>query len=298
MRTHAVEHSNRNGGLRPSKSHKDENFPVGSVLLRASVRAPLHAFYNFARAADDIADAPTLAAETKFAALDHMQAVLLGHDDGIPVALRLREVLLERKLTARHALDLLDAFRLDVTKRRYADWDDLMDYCAVSAMPVGRFVLAVHGENDATWPASDAICSALQVINHLQDCAADYRRLDRIYLPLDVLARHGADEFMLAAPAAPPPLRDCIVELAADTARLLEAGRHLSAQVSDRRLGVELAVIHALAVRLVGLLATRDPLSESVRLSRLSALRTALAAIAASPFKRAMQSDMPSARRK
>src|SRR6202035_108565 len=82
-----------------------------------------------------------------------------------------------------------------------------MDYCALSAAPVGRFVLDVHEEDPSMWPASDAVCSALQIINHLQDCPEDYKRLDRAYLPLDTLAAHGASVEMLDAPKAPPPLR-------------------------------------------------------------------------------------------
>ena len=91
-------------------------------------------------------------------------------------------------LDPQHARDLLTAFRMDVIKRRYRDWDDLMNYCRYSAMPVGRFVLDVHGEPRSTWPANDALCAALQIINHLQDCGKDYRDLDRVYLPLDLLA--------------------------------------------------------------------------------------------------------------
>ena len=85
-----------------------------------------------------------------------------------------------------------EAFRRDVTKLRYADWGELMDYCRYSAMPVGRYVLDVHGETRATWPLTDALCAALQIINHLQDCAKDYRALDRVYLPLDTMAAQGA----------------------------------------------------------------------------------------------------------
>ena len=81
---------------------------------------------------------------------------------------------------------------MDVTKLRYRDWDDLIGYCSYSAMPVGRFVLDVHGESRATWPANDALCAALQIINHLQDCGRDYRNLDRVYIPLDALAESGA----------------------------------------------------------------------------------------------------------
>ena len=103
----------------------------------------------------------------------------------------LRTVLAEKKLDPVHALDLLEAFRRDVTKLRYRDWDDLLDYCRYSAMPVGRFVLDVHGESRGTWPANDALCAALQIINHLQDCAKDYRELNRVYIPAGCAGRGG-----------------------------------------------------------------------------------------------------------
>ena len=89
---------------------------------------------------------------------------------------------------------------MDVTKRRYRDWDDLMNYCRYSAMPVGRFVLDVHGEPRSTWPANDALCAALQIINHLQDCGEDYRNLDRVYLPLDLLAAMAPGSRQLDGP--------------------------------------------------------------------------------------------------
>ena len=278
-------------GIRPTrqgKTARDENFPVASLLISSSYRAPILAFYHFARTADDIADDPMLPATIKIAALDRMQAVLLGNhgdDTAFPVASRLREVLAERQLSACHAVDLLRAFRHDATKTRYANWNELMDYCALSAMPVGRFVLDVHGENQATWPASDAICSALQVINHLQDCADDYCSLDRVYLPLDALARHGAEEAMLGATAASPPLRNCIAELAVSTAMLLDTGRGLAAQVVNRRLGSEIVVIQALAAKLVHLLANRDPLTERVHLSRLTAVGVMFNALARRTLK-------------
>ena len=107
-------------------------------------------------------------------------------------------------LSPRHAQDLLTAFRMDVTKLRYRDWDDLIDYCSYSAMPVGRFVLDVHGESRALWPANDALCAALQIINHLQDCGKDYRDLDRVYIPLDALAEAGATVEALGADARRP----------------------------------------------------------------------------------------------
>ena len=87
----------------------------------------------------------------------------------------MRASLAETGVTAQHCHDVLHAFRLDATKLRYRDWDDLMEYCRYSASPVGRQLLDLHGESRDTWPASDALCSALQVLNHLQDCAEDYR---------------------------------------------------------------------------------------------------------------------------
>jgi phytoene/squalene synthetase len=143
-----------------------------------------------------------------------------------------------------------------------------MDYCALSAAPVGRFVLDVHEEDPSMWPASDALCSALQIINHLQDCAEDYKRLDRVYLPLDTLGAHRASVEMLDAPKAPPPLREALAELAARTSELVARGAPVIPQIQDVRLGAEIAAIHALARRLAHDLEGRDPLSERVHLSK------------------------------
>ena len=149
------------------KTHRDENFPVASFLIARRHRPVILAFYRFVRAADDVADHASLPPDEKLALLDRLERSLLGREASEPAGVALRTALAERHLPPRHALDLLTAFRLDVTKRRYSDWNDLMDYCAFSAMPVGRFVLDVHGESRSTWPASDALCAALQVINHL-----------------------------------------------------------------------------------------------------------------------------------
>jgi phytoene/squalene synthetase len=174
----------------------------------------------------------------------------------------------ERKLPPRHAQDLLTAFRMDVTKLRYRDWDDLMNYCSYSAMPVGRFVLDVHGEDRATWPGNDALCAALQIINHLQDCKKDYRDLDRVYVPGDALAAAGATVEDIGKAASTPALRHCLQGLAARTGKLLEQSAAFSASIRDARLAFEVAVIQALACRLVAMLRTRDPLSERVHLTR------------------------------
>ncbi len=259
-------------GVVSGKNHTTENFPVASFLVRADLRAPIMAFYRFARTADDIADAPGVAAETRLGMLGAMRAGLAGA--GAPEAEHLRDVMAERAIDPVHAQDLLDAFVLDVTKTRYADWDDLIAYCRLSAMPVGRYVLDVHGEDRATWAASDALCAALQIINHLQDCGKDYRAIGRVYIPLD----SGLNPADLGADRATPGLRAIIVALARRTRTLLDQAAGFSAQIRDRRLGAEVAVIHALAVSLCDLLETRDPLSERVHHGKWQAAAIALRA--------------------
>ena len=254
--------------LRSGKGHRDENFPVASWLIRPEHRPPILAFYQFVRTSDDIADHATLTAEEKLAHLDKLEASLTGAGNDQPVGVALREALAERALTPQHAQDLLTAFRLDVTKLRYSDWDDLIGYCRYSAMPVGRFVLDVHGESRDTWPANDALCAALQIINHLQDCANDYSDLDRVYIPLDALAAAGAGVEALAAPRASPELRACLSGLARRTGALLAESRSFPVQISDLRLALEVSVIQTYARRIVGLLAARDPLSERVHLGK------------------------------
>jgi hydroxysqualene synthase len=252
---------------RSGKGHRDENFPVASVLIHPRHRKVILAFYNFVRTADDIADHPSLSPEQKLGLLDRLEADLVGDDDGEAAAVSLRGALAERNLSPRHAQDLLAAFKLDVTKLRYRDWDDLLHYCAYSAMPVGRFVLDVHGENRSTWPANDALCAALQIINHLQDCKEDYRNLDRVYVPLDTLEAHGIGVEALGEPRSPPALLAALHSLAERTERLLCESDVFPLLINDWRLSLEVSVINTLAHRLTRLLRSRDPLSDRVHLS-------------------------------
>jgi squalene synthase HpnC len=257
--------------LQSGKGHKDENFPVASVLIAPRYRAPVMAFYNFVRFADDIADHPTAAPEEKLRLLEAMRATLSGESDASPEGVRLRQACDERHLTIVHALDLLEAFRRDVTRLRYGDWDELIDYCRYSAMPVGRFVLDVHGESRNLWSANDALCAALQVINHLQDCAKDYRALNRVYIPQDSLAGIGVEA--LAAPAASPALLAVIHSLAAKNAELLAKSRIFARGIRDTRLALEVDLIQTLAEDLNAKLMRRDPLSQPVHHSKADAAR-------------------------
>jgi squalene synthase HpnC len=251
------------------KGAGDENFPVGSWLIRRDLRPHVHAFYRFARNADDVADSPLLSAGEKLRRLDHMGEVLDGAPgDQAPAAAAMRRSLLETGITAQHCHDVLRAFRLDATKLRYEDWNDLMAYCRYSAAPVGRQLLDLHRESRDTWPASDALCAALQVLNHLQDCAEDYRVLDRVYLPQRDLAACGTGLDDLTAPRCSPGLRRVIDRLLDGTERLVAEARALPGGVRAAGLRRESAIIVALAERLMRRLRRGDPLARRVKLTR------------------------------
>lgn len=274
--------------LRSGKTHRDENFPVASWIIHPRHRALILAFYNFVRTADDVADHETLGEQDKLAYLDLLEAELLGQGDSQPEAVTLRRALADRGMPPRHALDLLTAFRMDVTKLRYENWDELIHYCRYSAMPVGRFVLDVHGESTSTWTANDALCAALQINNHLQDCGKDYKSLNRVYVPLDALAAAGASVEELGKDRASRPLRQCLHALAMRNEALLNESRSFSAEVKDFRLGLEIAVIQSFAERIVQLLKERDPLSERVHLAPLELLARSVGGIAGEAMHRAV----------
>ncbi len=252
--------------LQSGKGHRDENFPVASVLIAPQHRPPVLAFYHFVRAADDVSDNPSATPEEKLALLEQMRASLMGESDAVREGVALRTILAERRLSPVHALDLLEAFRRDCTKLRYRDWDELIDYCRYSAMPVGRFVLDVHGEAQSLWPANDALCAALQVINHLQDCGKDYRDLNRVYIPEPLLAGIGVEA--LARDKGTPALAGVIADLARRNAELLARSRPFSQGIKNSRLALEVDLIQTLADDLNTLLMTRDPLSQSVHHSK------------------------------
>jgi squalene synthase HpnC len=177
-----------------------ENFPVASVLLPARLREPVAAIYAFARSADDFADEGDLPATERLALLDgyrrELDAIAAGTATAHPVFQRLRRVIAEYRLPLQLFRDLLDAFSQDVVKTRYADYAELMDYCRRSADPVGRLLLHLFGAaTPENLRQSDAVCSALQLINHWQDVGIDATKpVPRIYLPQDEMARFGVTD--------------------------------------------------------------------------------------------------------
>jgi squalene synthase HpnC len=254
------------------KGSRDENFPVGSFLLPRRLRPHVATYYAFARAIDDIADNPEATPQEKLARLDAMERALDGTPDdaaSVEKATKLRASLIATGVDLAHARDLISAFRQDAVKGRYASWDELIDYCNRSASPVGRYLLELHGEDRAGFRQSDALCNALQVINHLQDCAEDYRRLDRVYLPGEWLAAEGAEVAMLSAGAAPPPLRRVILRTVAACRTLMPDARALPSVLRSRHLAMESAVIVRIAERLLDELEQRDPVAERVELTKV-----------------------------
>lgn len=249
----------------------DENFQVGSWLLPAPLRPHVATFYAFVRSADDIADNPELATDDKVDRLNRFEEALVGPPAlaaSLPKAQALRASLAATGVTAKHALDVLAAFKQDATKRRYRDWPDLLGYCALSASPVGRFLLDLHGEKAELYRYSDPLCDALQVLNHLQDCQDDYRELDRVYLPLDWFEAAGIGVETLAERRASPALQ-AVLDRTLDRAdSLLDAAADLPRALSSPRLAAESAVILEMARRLAKELRAHDPLAERVELSR------------------------------
>jgi squalene synthase HpnC len=275
------------------KGHRDENFPVASFLIHPRHRRIILDFYRFARAADDVADNPTADPAEKLRVLEAMRASLAGEEEAVEVSVTLRTSLARSRLTNQHALDLLEAFRRDVTKLRYENWDEVMDYCRYSAMPVGRFVLDVHGEDRGIWPKSDALCAALQVINHLQDCGEDYRLLNRVYLPIDSLHRAGTAPEELGRRVASEAILTVVHELAQKTATLLAEARPFSDLIADSRLALEVSVIQALAEDLNLRLLERDPLAERVHHRKSEVLGVAARATAGFVGRRVRSKTRP-----
>ena len=273
------------------KGAGDENFPVGSRLLAARLRPHVACFYRFARAIDDIADNPGLAAEDKIRRLDRFAAALSDPNDKDPAldtAHRMRDSLTRTGITGRHCQDLITAFKQDAVKSRYSDWADLLDYCAYSANPVGRYLLDLHGEDSVGYRFADPLCTALQVLNHLQDCQEDYRNLDRVYLPGDWLAEEGLGATVLDLPASPPGLRRVIDRCLDGVDELTRAAGELPNRLRSLRLGMESRVILRLARRLSRRLREGDPLAGRVALGALDFLFAGLTGSMEVPLGRAI----------
>jgi squalene synthase HpnC len=223
-----------------------ENFPVASPLLPPALRAPVRVIYAFARSADDIADEGDAAPHERIAALDAYETELdhidAGREPSNALFQQLALTLKEHHLNTQLLRDLLSAFRQDVSQLRYESYDELLDYCTRSANPVGRIMLALSDHYSPEWlEQSDAICSALQLINFLQDVAIDIEK-SRIYIPQEDMARFQVSEQLIIDGKADHRWRALMQFEVERTRRLMLKGAPLALHVGGR-LGWELRFI-------------------------------------------------------
>jgi len=257
-------------GPQPTKRPRDENFPIASLVLAPEYRDAVLAFYAFARLADDIADAPDRNAAEKLQRLDALEQALVSGDPAKPEAARLYAVDAQHGTGLVQARDLLRAFRQDAVKARYTDWAELIDYCRLSANPVGRFLLALHREPAAARTPTDALCTALQILNHLQDCGQDYQRLGRIYIPIGWMT--GARSESAFFDSSHASLRRDVVDAMLDRVEaLIDRARALPLHLDNSRLRAQSIATIALAHRLSARLRRVDPVLERVQVSKADA---------------------------
>jgi squalene synthase HpnC len=258
-----------------AKTAADENFPVGSWLIPAELRVHVARFYAFARAADDIADSPTLGREEKLAQLGAADRALDGAAPASAVeekAARCAASLREADVPVLYAHQLLQAFMHDARNDVTPTWSNLLAYCRFSAAPVGRFLIDLHGETAEAYVASDALCASLQILNHLQDIGDDWRMRHRVYLPQAWLKEAGCELADLANDRSNPGLRRVIDRVLDGVDALNATARPLPSFLRRRGFRAEAAVIVAIAERLAASLRHRDPLRERVVLSPLARL--------------------------
>ncbi len=276
------------------KGAGDENFPVGSFLLPKRLRPHVATYYAFARAIDDIADNPDLSPEQKVARLRAFDAALKGepgYGEEFEKAHALRKSMAATEVTTKHGCDLVAAFILDAEKLRYADWDELLGYCELSANPVGRYLLDLHGEDKAHYRYSDALCTVLQIVNHLQDCGDDRRTLDRVYIIGDWMAEEGARVEDLDKDALTPAMRRVVDRMLDGCEAMMPDVRALPAALQSKHLAMESAIIVRLADRLIERLRKGDPLARRVALSKLDFASAGLRGAVAGFFQAGKDSD-------
>lgn len=253
-----------------------ENFPVASRLLAPAIRGLVLAFYRVVRLADDIADAPDLDPAEKLRRLDVIEAALDGAPpgpEGVPEAAALRE----SGAGVEEARKMLIAFRRDSRSEGCADWEALADYCAHSADPVGRFLLRIHGDDDpAAIRAADALCTSLQILNHIQDMGVDRETIGRVYIPRSWMDEAGGEEAVFTRPG---PRRAVLDALLDRTDTLLDVAAALPRLLRSRRLAFQSATTIGCARRLLARLRAADPMAGRVALTKADFL----AALAAAP---------------
>jgi squalene synthase HpnC len=257
-----------------------ENFPVGSWLLPRALRPHIITFYNFARAADNIADTASIDPDEKNRQLDQFIEGITKTNPEYTLpqkSLQMAKSLKETNVSKKYCLDLLTAFKQDVTKNRYHDWQELINYCQLSAAPVGRYMIDLHGGfRDGTpnnYKASDALCAALQILNHLQDFREDFKLLNRVYLPIDMMKTHKVTMDHLTADKVSLALRACLDDMLDSIDILISEAKGFPSQLNNLRLGMESQIIINIAIQLSRKLRKSDLISTAVKISKLAYIK-------------------------
>ena len=231
---------------RIAKQHY-ENFPVASLVLPRRLRRPITVIYAFARSADDLADEGDLTEQQRLQALQLYEADLerirRGEPVSNPIFIALQDVIHRHKLSLTPFFDLLTAFKQDVSKKRYQDIGEVMDYCRRSANPIGRLLLQLFGQDTPrNISLSDGVCSALQLINFLQDIHQDYAENGRIYIPVDEMQRFRVTEMHIRAKLNDASMNQLVQHQVERARKMLKAGAPLG-KLLPGRLGFELRLI-------------------------------------------------------
>ena len=264
--------------LLSGKSFKDENFPVSSIILEKRICQHIRRFYFFARTADDIADNQLETSLNKKRILEYFSKILSGGGKSNVVVLNeIIKIQKEFGVGIYHAKNLLKAFTMDTNKKRYSDWNDLMNYCKYSANPVGRFVIDLSYKIEKKKPknlkliykGSDGLCSALQILNHMQDCKKDYLEMNRVYIPNEYFKKYKSSVSDLNLNRSTDNFNNLKIELLKKVERILRNSKEGLNSIDIFRLRKETLVIFYIALKLCKLLKNNDPIEKKVKLSRI-----------------------------
>ena len=259
--------------LMSGKSYPDENFPVASFLMTKKIRSIVRVFYFFARMADDIADHQKLSSNQK-------KNILLFFDNAISKSKKTNNKVLDKMIARfkelpsgkKYSRNLLKAFMMDASNKKYKNWNDLLYYCKFSANPVGRFVIDAVNERkniEKIYEASDSLCTALQIINHIQDCKKDFKELNRVYIPESFFKKYSLDKKILRKSKSIENFERLKIEIVDNVLVSLRKTKLGLREIQSWRLRKETLIILNIAKRLCNLLKINDPLEKQIKLSRI-----------------------------
>ena len=259
--------------LMSGKSYSDENFPVASFLMTKKIRSIVRVFYFFARMADDIADHQKLSSNQK-------KKILLFFDNAISKSKKTNNKVLDKMIAKfkelpsgkKYSRNLLKAFIMDASNKKYKNWNDLLYYCKFSANPVGRFVIDAVNERkniEKIYEASDSLCTALQIINHIQDCKKDFKELNRVYIPESFFKKYSLDKKILRKSKSIENFERLKIEIVDNVLVSLRKTKLGLREIQSWRLRKETLIILNIAKRLCNLLKINDPLEKQIKLSRI-----------------------------